>query len=91
MARTGSGYAERMTEHVRGPDSAKPGLEDEHTRIADKRRFRGEPETEGVFDEDALDRSDVDEEDLDKDPEDVSVNRRDVPPGDTRESRTEDG
>jgi hypothetical protein len=40
-----------MTEHVRGPESVKPGLEDEHTRIADKRRFRAEPETEGVFDD----------------------------------------
>jgi hypothetical protein len=79
-----------MTEHVRGPESGKPGLEDEHTRIADKRRFRAEPETEGVFDEDALDGKDVDDEALDKDPEDVSLNRRDVPPGDTVESRTED-
>jgi hypothetical protein len=79
-----------MTEHVRGPESVKPGLEDEHTRIADKRRFRGDPETEGVFDEDSLDGKDVDDEELEKDPEDVSLNRRDVPPGDTIESRTED-
>jgi hypothetical protein len=47
-----------MTEHVRGPDSAKPGLEDEHTRIADKRRFSGDPEVEDP-DRLSLNRRDV--------------------------------
>jgi hypothetical protein len=32
----------------------------------------------------------VDDEELEQDPDDVSLNRRDVPPGDTEESRTED-
>ena len=57
-----------MTEHVRGPDSAKPGLEDEHTRIADKRRFSGEPEMEGVPEQEHVEGADVDER-LDEDPE----------------------
>jgi hypothetical protein len=77
-----------MTEHVRGPDSPEPGLEDEHTRIADKRRFTGRPEMEGVPDEADLDGTDV-EERLDEDPEEAT-NRRDVPAGDTASSRTED-
>jgi hypothetical protein len=78
-----------MTEHVRGPDSPEPGLEDEHSRIADKRRFSDRSEPEGVPEEADMDTADV-EERLDEDTEEAT-NRRDVPPGDTRESRTEDG
>lgn len=77
MAAGRPGFPTPMTEHVRGPDSAKPGLEDEHSRIADKRRFTGEPETEGVPEEEGIAGTDVDER-LDEDPEETP-NRRDVP------------
>ena len=75
MVHDHAGYRPSMTEHVRGPDSPKPGLEDEHTRIADKRRFAGLPETEGVPEE-AADGTDVDER-LDEHPEEAP-NRREV-------------
>jgi hypothetical protein len=77
-----------MTEHVRGPDSPEPGLEDEYTRIADKRRFTGRPEMEGVPGEADIEGTDV-EERLDENP-DEATDRRDVPAGDTVASRTED-
>jgi hypothetical protein len=80
-----------MTEHVTTPDSGHPELEDEHTRIADKRRFTGKPEMQGVPDDEDVESADV-EERLDQDPEDEDLNRRDVPSaseGD-RDGRTED-
>jgi hypothetical protein len=77
MVGADAGYAVRMTEHARGPGSPEPGLEDEHTRIADKRGFTGEPQIEGLPDEEDVEGTDVDER-LDEKPEETP-NRRDVP------------
>ena len=77
------------------PDAAPTGGHDRHTRIADKQRFAAKPQG----DDDVTDTSDdvgalgpdLDER-LDDDPEDVSINRRDVPPTpeNSIEARTED-
>ena len=78
-----------MTEHVSSPDG-HPELEDDHTRIADKRRFTGKPEMQGVPGDEDVENADVDER-LDQDPEDGSLNRRDVPASqDDRAARTDD-
>ena len=74
------------------PDAAPTAAgHDHHSRIADKARFSGKAEAQGVPDEEDVDASDVGEE-LDRDPEDVSLNRRDVPdtPANSYEARTED-
>lgn len=75
------------------PDAAPTEAgHDHHSRIADKARFSGKPEVEGAPSEEDLDASDLDEQ-LDRDPEDVSENRRDVPdtPENSYEARTEGG
>jgi hypothetical protein len=65
---------------------------DQHTRIADKERFAGKPDVEGAADDARVGDSALDDE-LEKDPEDVSLNRRDVAdtPENSIEARTEDG
>jgi len=72
------------------PDAAPVHGSREHTRIADKQRFAGKPEDSGLPDEEGVDDRDVDAE-LDGNPEDVSLNRRDVPdtPENSIEARTE--
>ncbi len=52
----------------------KPG---EHTRIEDKKDFTGNPEPEGVPEEEGMQEADV-EEQLEEDPEEAT-NREDVP------------
>jgi hypothetical protein len=64
-----AGYHLQMSSNV-----DKPG---EHTRIEDKKGFTGNPEPEGVPEEEHMQEADV-EERLGEDPEEA-VNRRDVP------------
>ena len=88
---------------MRGYDAAMPGDDglspdaaptdaghDHHTRIEDKKRFRGETELDGVPPEEGVGGADV-EEALEDDPDRVSINRRDVPdtPENSIEARTE--
>jgi len=74
------------------PDAAPVHGSREHTRIADKQRFAGKPEDSGVPDEEGIADNDL-EGDVDGTPEDVSLNRRDVPdtPENSIEARTEGG
>jgi hypothetical protein len=95
MAPNHAGYRGNMPGDDDGlsPDAAPaPGGHDHHTRIADKERFRGKPEMENVPEEEDVDSAEV-EDDLEHDPEDVSLNRRDVPPTpeNSIEARTEGG
>ena len=74
------------------PDAAPTGGHDHHSRIADKQRFAGKPEgDDDVTGEGSTLGPDLDER-LDEDAEDVSINRRDVPPTpeNSVEARTED-
>ena len=74
------------------PDSAPTSAgHDQHSRIADKARFSGRPQVTGVPEEEGVDAGDV-EDQLDRGTEDVSENRRDVPPTpeNSYEARTED-
>lgn len=94
MADDAAGYRACMPGEDDGltPDAAPSTAgHDQHSRIADKARFSGKPEATGVPAEEGVDASDV-EEQLDRDPEDVSENRRDVPPTpeNSYEARTED-
>jgi hypothetical protein len=79
-----------MTDHVSTPDSERPGPDEFHSRITDKRRFTGEPEMEDVPEEEDVEGTDLDDR-LDEDPE-SATNLRDVPPTpeNSREARTED-
>jgi|tagenome__1003787_1003787.scaffolds.fasta_scaffold20841130_3 hypothetical protein len=74
------------------PDAAPAGDSHEHTRIADKQRFAGKPEDSEIPEEEGVSGRDV-EHQLDGNPEDVSLNRRDVPdtPENSIEARTEGG
>jgi hypothetical protein len=75
------------------PDAAPTDAgHDHHSRIADKVRFSGRPQADGVPAEEDVDAGDV-EEQLERDPEDVSENRRDVSdtPENSYEARTEGG
>ena len=58
----------------------------ENTRIRDVEEQAGPPEIEGLPEEEGVEGTDV-EERLEEDPEDESINRRDVP--DTSESSAE--
>jgi hypothetical protein len=91
-----------MAEQPRGYQVAMPGDDgltpeaavtqhDDHTRIEDKQRFAGKPEVGDDDRDGTVDRPDLDDA-LDQDPEDVSLNRRDVPdtPENSIEARTED-
>jgi hypothetical protein len=73
------------------PDAAPAGDGDQHTRIADKERWAGKAELEGVPDDGGVGDEDVSDA-LEDDPETVE-NRRDVPetPENSVEARTEDG
>jgi hypothetical protein len=79
MTSTTPGYIDAMPGDNDGltPDAAPVEGSDEHTRIQDKRRFSGDPEIEGVPDEEGIEGTDL-EERLDEDP-DEQPNRRDVP------------
>lgn len=95
MGRESAGYSLRMPGDNDGltPDAAPaPGGHDHHSRIADKQRFAGKPEMAGVPGEEDIEASHVDDA-LEEDPEDVSLNRRDVPdtPENSIEARTEGG
>ena len=74
------------------PDAAPVHGSREHSRIADKQRFAGKPEDAGIPDEEGIADRDVDTPPEDN-PEDVSLNRRDVPdtPENSIEARTEGG
>ena len=93
MPGASSGYGSSMPGDDDGPtpDAAPVEGGDEHTRIADKERFAGKPELEGVPDEGGVGDADVGEA-LEEDP-DETRNRRDVPPTQENsiEARTEDG
>jgi hypothetical protein len=97
MALEGAGYRCTMPGEDDGltPDAAPTGGHDHHSRIADKQRFAGKPEGDDDVTGDAGGGGtlapDLDER-LDEDPEDVSINRRDVPPTpeNSIEARTED-
>ena len=89
-----AGYRRSMPGDEDGltPDAAPAGDSDEHSRIADKKRFTGRPDDSGIPDSERVFGRDA-EDQLDSDPEDVSLNRRDVPdaPANSAETRTEDG
>ena len=97
MAPDHAGYRSDMPGEDDGlsPDAAPTGGHDHHTRIADKQRFAGKPQGDddvrGTSDDGGALGPDLDER-LDEDPEDVSINRRDVPPTpeNSVEARTED-
>ncbi|MGY2873725.1 hypothetical protein ACVW00_000915 [Marmoricola sp. URHA0025 HA25] len=94
MATGGSGYRAGMPGDDDGltPDAAPVEGSDEHTRIADKERFAGKPELEGVPDEGGVGDADVDDETFEEGSAGAG-NRADVPPApeNTLEARTEDG
>lgn len=70
MVTVTAGYLDVMPdEDALTPDAEPSAVEEEHTRISDKRRFTGNPEMTGVPEEEGIEGTDL-EERLDEDEDD---------------------